>query len=186
MYRFLEEENAPATVNPSLWRQSRLLALYHGLFKVVDGVYRDQGLDLSVMSIIESDGYVIVDPLLTAEPARAAMELVYRHIGRKPIVAVIYTHSHIDHWGGVKGVISQEDVSSGKVKVIAPDHFLEHAISENIIVGNVMSRRASYMYGNLLPRDARGQVGTGAGQGTSNGMVTLIESPTWSPTRARQ
>ena len=90
-------------------------------------------------------------------------------------MAVIYTHSHIDHWGGVKGVISEADVKAGKVKVIAPEHFLEHAISENIIAGNVMSRRASYMYGNLLPKDVKGQVGAGLGQTTSTGLVTLIE-----------
>lgn len=175
-FPFLQEQTAPPTVNPSLWRQSRLLALYHGLFQVTEGVYQIRGFDLSVMSIIESDsGYVVVDPLLTAPTAKAGMELVYQHVGRKPIVAVIYTHSHIDHWGGVKGVIDEADVQAGKVKVIAPEHFLEHAISENVIAGNVMSRRASYMYGNLLPRDPKGQVGAGLGQTTSGGQVTLIE-----------
>ena len=107
--------------------------------------------------------------------ARAGMDLVYKHVGRKPIVAVIYTHSHIDHWGGVKGVISEADVKAGKIKVIAPEHFLEHAISENVIAGNVMSRRASYMYGNLLPKDPRGQVGAGLGQTTPSDIVSLIE-----------
>ena len=175
-FPFLQEETAPPSVNPSLWRQSRLLALYHGLFQVTEGVYQIRGFDLSVMSIIESDGgYVVVDPLLTAPTAKAGMELVYQHVGRKPIVAVIYTHSHVDHWGGVKGVIDEADVKAGKIKVIAPEHFLEHAISENIIVGNVMSRRASYMYGNLLPRDPKGQVGAGLGQTTSSGQVTLID-----------
>ena len=174
-YPFLEEETAPPSVNPSLWRQSRLVANFHGLFKVTDGIYQIRGFDLSVMSIIESDtGYVVVDPLVSMPTARAGMELVYQHVGRKPIVAVIYTHSHIDHWGGVKGVISQAEVDAGKVKVIAPEHFLEHAISENIIAGNVMSRRASYMYGNLLPKDPLGQVGAGLGQTTSTGAVTLI------------
>ena len=175
-YDFLNEETAPASVNPSLWRQSRLNALYHGLFKVTEGVYQVRGFDLSVMSIIETDtGYLVVDPLLTAPTAKAAMELVYRHLGQKPIVAVIYTHSHVDHWGGVKGVISEADVVAGRVKVIAPEHFLEYAISENIISGNVMSRRASYMYGNLLPRDPQGQVGAGLGQTTSTGLITLID-----------
>ncbi len=175
-YPFLEEETAPPTVNPSLWRQSRLLALYHGLFQVVDGVYQIRGFDLSVMSIIESDnGYVVIDPLVSAETARAGMELVYKHLGKKPVVAVIYTHSHVDHWGGVKGVITQEEVDSGEVKVIAPEGFLEHAISENIIAGNVMPRRASYMYGNLLPRDPKGQIGAGLGQTTSVGQITLIK-----------
>ncbi len=175
-FPFLQEETAPASVNPSLWRQSRLLSLFHGLFQVTEGVYQIRGFDLSLMSIIESDsGYVVVDPLLSIQTAKAGMDLVYRHLGQKPIVAVIYTHSHVDHWGGVKGVITQTEVDAGKVKVIAPEHFLEHAISENIIAGNVMSRRASYMYGNLLPRDAQGQVGAGLGQTTSTGAVSLID-----------
>lgn len=175
-YPFLADETAPATVNPSLWRVSRLNALYHGLFKVTDGVYQVRGFDLSVMSIIETDsGYVVVDPLISASTAGAGMELVYKHVGRRPIVAVIYTHSHVDHWGGVKGVIAEADVRAGRVKVIAPEHFLEHAISENVIAGNVMSRRATYMYGNLLPKDPKGQIGAGLGQTTSWGLVTLIE-----------
>ncbi len=174
-FPFLAEETAPPSVNPSLWRQSRLVANYHGLFKVTDGVYQIRGFDLSVMSIIESDnGYVVVDPLLSMDVSRAGMELVYQHVGHKPVVAVIYTHTHTDHWGGVKGVISQDDVRAGKVKVIAPEHFMEHAVSENVIAGNVMTRRASYMYGNLLPKDPKGQVGAGLGQTTSSGLVTLI------------
>jgi len=175
-YSFLTEETAPPSVNPSLWRQSRLNALYHGLFQVTEGIYQIRNFDLAVMSIIESDnGYVVVDPLTAPSTARAGMELVYQHVGRKPIVAVIYTHSHIDHWGGVKGVIDDADVKAGKIKVIAPEHFLEHAISENVIAGNVMSRRASYMYGNLLPKDPKGQVGAGLGQTTPYDQVTLIE-----------
>lgn len=174
-FAFLEEETAPPSVNPSLWRQSRLNANYHGLFKVTNGIYQIRSFDLSVMSIIETDsGYLVVDPLVTPPTAAAGMGLVYQHLGRKPIVAVIYTHSHIDHWGGVKGVISQDDVQSGQVKVIAPDHFMEFAISENVIAGNVMSRRASYMYGNLLPQNPKGQVGAGLGQTTSADIPTLI------------
>jgi alkyl sulfatase BDS1-like metallo-beta-lactamase superfamily hydrolase len=185
-YPFLEEETAPPSVNPSLWRISRLNALYHGLFQVSDGIYQIRGFDLSVMSIIESDtGYIVIDPLVTIPTAKAGMELVYHHLGRKPIVAVIYTHSHIDHWGGVKGVISEEDVRSGKVKVIAPEHFLEHAISENVIAGNVMSRRASYMYGNLVPKGVKGQIGAGLGQTTSAGTPSLI-APTDSITATGQ
>jgi alkyl sulfatase BDS1-like metallo-beta-lactamase superfamily hydrolase len=185
-YAFLSEKAAPPSVNPSLWRQSQLNALYHGLFQVTEGVYQVRGLDLSVMSIIETDnGYVVVDPLLTAPTAQAAINLVYRHLGQKPIVAVIYSHSHADHWGGVKGVISEEDVSSGRVRVIAPQHFLTYAISENINAGNVMSRRASYMYGNLVPKDAIGQVGVGLGQTTSTGTITLID-PTDSITETGQ
>ena len=174
-YPFLAEESAPPTVNPSLWRQSRLNANYHGLFKVTDGVYQIRGFDLAVMSVIETDtGYVVVDPLLAPRTAAAGMELVYQHVGRKPILAVIYTHSHIDHWGGVKGVVAQAEVQAGRVKIIAPEHFMEYAISENVIAGNVMSRRASYMYGNLLPKDRMGQVGAGLGQTTPADIPTLI------------
>ena len=174
-YPFLEEETAPPSVNPSLWRQSRLNANYHGLFKVTDGFYQVRGFDLSVMSVVETNsGYLVIDPLLAPPTAAAGMELVYQHLGRNPIVAVIYTHSHIDHWGGVKGIISQADAQSGRVKVIAPDHFMEFAISENVIAGNVMSRRASYMYGNLLPKAPTGQVGAGLGQTTAAGIPTLI------------
>ncbi len=185
-YPFLEAEAAPPSVNPSLWRQSRLVALYHGLYRVTEGVYQIRGFDLSVMSIIETaSGCIVVDPLVSVPTAKAGMELYYRHRGQRPVLAVIYTHSHIDHWGGVKGVISEGEVKAGKVKVIAPEHFLEHAISENVIAGNVMTRRASYMYGNLLPRDEKGQVGAGLGQTTSTGLVTLIE-PTDSITETGQ
>jgi len=174
-YSFLEEENAPPTVNPSLWRQARL-NMYHGLFKVIDRIYQVRGHDLSVMSIIETDtGYIVIDPLISAECAAASMQLVYEHLGKKPVVAMIYTHSHIDHWGGVKGVITQEDVAAGKVQVIAPEGFVEAAVSENVMAGNAMARRAGYMYGNLLPKGPRGQVDGGLGKTTSTGTVTLIE-----------
>ncbi len=174
-YSFLGEESAPPTVNPSLWRQSRL-NMYDGLFKVVDRIYQVRGYDLSVMSIIETDtGYIVIDPLVSAECARASMELVYEHLGKKPVVAVIYTHSHIDHWGGVKGVISEADVKAGKVMVIAPEGFTEAAVSENVMAGNAMSRRASYMYGMLLPRGPRGQVDSGLGKTNSTGTITLIQ-----------
>ena len=185
-YSFLEEETAPPSVNPSLWRQSRLNANYHGLFKVADGIFQVRGFDLSVMSIVETDsGYLVIDPLVTPPPAKAGMELVYQYLGRKPIVAVIYTHSHIDHWGGIKGIVSTAEVQSGQVKIIAPQHFMEFAISENVIAGNVMARRASYMYGNLLPKDRTGQVGAGLGQTTSSDLPTLIE-PTHTITHTGQ
>ncbi|NCC33028.1 MAG: MBL fold metallo-hydrolase, partial [Chloroflexia bacterium] len=135
-FAFLEAETAPASVNPSLWRQSRLNALYQGLFQVTDGIYQIRDFDLSVMTIIDTGAsYIVIDPLVTPPTAEAGMALVYQHIGRKPIVAVIYTHSHIDHWGGVKGVISQADVTAGRVKIIAPERFMEFAISENVIAG---------------------------------------------------
>jgi alkyl sulfatase BDS1-like metallo-beta-lactamase superfamily hydrolase len=173
-YSFLREEGAPPSVNPSLWRQSRL-NLLHGLFKVVDHIYQVRGHDLSVMSIIEGDtGYIVIDPLVSTECAAASMRLAFDHLGEKPVVAVIYTHSHVDHWGGVKGVVDEADVRAGKVQVIAPAGFTAAAVSENIMAGTAMSRRASYMYGNLLPKGERGQVDGGLGKTTSAGSVTLI------------
>lgn len=174
-YAFLEEESPPPTVNPSLWRQARL-NMYNGLFKVTDRIYQVRGYDLSVMSIIETDtGYIVIDPLISTETAKASMELVYEHLGKKPVVAMIYTHSHVDHWGGVKGVISEADVKAGKVMVIAPEGFTEAAVSENVMAGTAMSRRAYYMYGSLLPTGPRGQVDAGLGKNISTGTITLIE-----------
>ena len=149
--------------------------MLHGLFKVVDRIYQVRGHDLSVMSIIEGNtGYIVIDPLVSTECAAASMQLVFDHLGEKPVVAVIYTHSHVDHWGGVKGVVDEADVRAGKVRVIAPAGFTAAAVSENIMAGNAMSRRASYMYGNLLPKGERGQVDGGLGKTTSTGRVTLI------------
>ncbi|MFT3801031.1 MAG: alkyl sulfatase dimerization domain-containing protein [Burkholderiaceae bacterium] len=173
-YGFEQDEAAPATVNPSLWRQARLNN-EAGLFKVTDRVYQVRGADLSNMNIIEGDtGLIIVDPLITAEPARAALDLYFSHRPRKPVQAVIYTHSHVDHFGGVRGVVDEADVKAGKVKIYAPIGFMEEAVSENVLAGNAMGRRAQYMYGGMLPRSATGQVDAGLGKGTSLGTVTLI------------
>ncbi|NAW60308.1 MULTISPECIES: alkyl/aryl-sulfatase [unclassified Vibrio] len=174
-YGFIKEgDKAPDSVNPSLWRQSQLINI-SGLFEVTDGIYQVRNLDLSNMTIIEGkEGITVVDPLISAETAKVAIDLYYKNRGKKPVKAVIYTHSHVDHYGGVKGIVSQEDVNAGKVKVYAPDGFLEAAVAENVMAGNAMSRRASYMYGNLLPADPRGQVGAGLGTTTSAGTVTLI------------
>lgn len=174
-YAFIKEgEKAPDTVNPSLWRQSQLINI-SGLFEVTDGIYQIRNLDLSNMTIIEGkEGVTVVDPLVSAETAKVGMDLYFKNRGKKPVVAVIYTHSHVDHYGGVRGVVDEADVKSGKVKIYAPAGFMESAVSENIMAGNVMSRRASYMYGNLLKADAKGQVGAGLGTTTSAGTVTLI------------
>jgi hypothetical protein len=124
------------------------------------------------MAIIEGkDGVTVVDPLVSAETAKVGMDLYFKNRGTKPVVAVIYTHSHVDHYGGVRGVVDEADVKSGKVKIYAPVGFMEAAVAENIMAGNVMSRRASYMYGNLLKPDAKGQVGAGLGTTTSAGTV---------------
>lgn len=178
-YGFLENEKAPGTVNPSLWRQARL-NMAGGLFKVTDRVYQVRALDISNMTIIEGDtGLIIIDPLLSRETASAALKLYYDlaptpNGAKRPVLAVIYTHSHTDHYGGVKGVISEEDAASGKVSVIAPEGFMEEAVSENVLAGNAMSRRATYMYGTLLPRGEKGQVDVGLGKDTSRGEMTLI------------
>ena len=172
-YRFLDGD-APETVNPSLWRQSQLVAM-DGLFEVVSGVYQVRGLDLSNISFIEgTTGVLVVDPLISTETASAALTLYRAHRGDRPVVGVIYTHSHVDHFGGVKGVTSQADVDAGRCVVIAPDGFLEHAIEENVYAGTAMARRAGYMYGAVLARGPEGQVGAGLGQTTSSGTVSLI------------
>ncbi|HVP01459.1 MAG TPA: alkyl sulfatase dimerization domain-containing protein [Solirubrobacteraceae bacterium] len=183
-YGFLDEE-CPDTVNPSLWRQSRLTAI-HGLFEVTDGIYQVRGLDLSNMTIVEGErGVLVIDPLICAQTAAAALELYRRHRGDRPVTGLLYTHSHIDHWGGARGVVSIEDVASGRVPVLAPEGFLEHAVSENVQAGTAMARRATYMYGALLEKGPAGQVGTGLGQTTSTGTVTLIP-PTLEITRTGQ
>ncbi len=172
-YEFLEEDWEP-TVNPSLWRQAKL-NYYNGLFKVIDRVYQVRTYDLSNITIIEGDsGLIIIDPLISGENAKAAMELYYKEIGEKPVVAVIYSHSHIDHYGGVKGVISQEQVDNGEVEVIAPEGFLEEAISENVFAGTAMLRRADYMYGSELAKSKTGQVDDGLGKDVSKGVSSLI------------
>ena len=176
------EGSPPETMNPSLWRHLGLLN-NHGLFEVVPGLWQVRGLDISVMSIIESEtGYIVVDPLTATETAAAAMSLVRRHIGDRPIAAVIYTHSHGDHFGGVKGIVSDADVVSGKVQIIAPDGFMEHAVSENLIAGPAMSRRANYQFGTRLTPGPAGQGGAGIGTGLPNGSISLI-APTHTVTR---
>ncbi|MFS2153624.1 alkyl/aryl-sulfatase [Rhizobium sp. Rhizsp42] len=183
VYNFLgnsETDDAPDTVNPSLWRMAKL-NMVHGLFEVVDGIYQARGYDLSVMSIIRTDtGYIVIDPLVSSETARAVWkELVIPKLGDKPIVAVIYTHSHVDHYGGVRGLVNQADIDAGKVKILAPEEFTKAAVGENIIAGNAMSRRASYMYGNLLPRGPQGQVDGGLGKTTSTGEIGLALPTDW-------
>jgi len=143
-FDFIQEgKPAPDTVNPSLWRQSQLVALA-GLFKVTDRIYQVRTFDLSNITFIEGDsGLIVVDPLISAETAREALDFYYQHRPKMPVIAVIHSHSHIDHWGGVEGVVSKEEVEAGKVRIIAPKDFLEKALNENVMLGNAMSRRAS-------------------------------------------
>ncbi|HEY2501319.1 MAG TPA: alkyl sulfatase dimerization domain-containing protein [Mycobacterium sp.] len=173
-YSFLDGP-APATVHPSLWRQSSLAAK-QGLYEVVAGIYQVRGLDISNVTFVEGDaGIIVIDPLVSTEVAAAALALYRTHRGGdRPVVAVIYTHSHVDHFGGVLGVTSQADVDAGAVAVLAPEGFIEHAVKENVYAGPAMTRRATYMYGTLLPRGPRDQVGCGLGQAPSTGEVAVI------------
>ena len=172
-YGFLEGR-APDTTNPSLWRQAQILTK-HGLFKVADRIWQVRGFDVSTVSFIDAGaGWIVVDPLTTVEVARAALELVGQHVAEKPVLAVIYSHSHVDHYGGVGGVTTAADAASGTVKVIAPEGFLEHAVSENIIAGPAMLRRARFQFGMTLPRGAEGEMTSGLGPCPSQGSLSLI------------
>jgi alkyl sulfatase BDS1-like metallo-beta-lactamase superfamily hydrolase len=174
VYAFLDGP-APASVHPSLWRQSALAAK-QGLYEVVPGIYQVRGLDISNITFVEGDtGIIVIDPLVSTEVAAAALELYRTHRGGdRPVVAVIYTHSHVDHFGGVLGVTPQADVDSGAVAVLAPEGFTAHAVQENVYAGPAMTRRATYMYGTLLARGPQGQVGCGLGQTPSTGEVAII------------
>jgi len=173
-YDFLNADQPPATVNPSLWRQAQL-NLANGLFQVADRVYQVRGLDIANITIVEGDtGLIVTDTTLTVPTAKAALELYYQHRPKKPVVALIYSHSHIDHFGGARGLISEADAASGKVKVIAPAGFMEHAVAENVIAGNAMSRRAQYQFGAPLPVGERGQVDAGLGKALALGPLSLI------------
>jgi alkyl sulfatase BDS1-like metallo-beta-lactamase superfamily hydrolase len=172
-YDFVQGD-APDTVNPSLWRQAQLLSK-SGLFQVSETVWQVRGFDVSNITFIKGQtGWIVIDPLTTAEVAKAAYALVTEKLGARPIVAVIYSHSHTDHFGGVKGVISQADVDAGKVQVIAPHGFLEEAVSENVIAGAAMSRRANYQFGTGLAPGLGGQMTSGIGKAISRGSITLI------------
>ncbi|EKP5052513.1 MBL fold metallo-hydrolase [Salmonella enterica] len=173
-YKFDINAPAPETVNPSLWRQTQLNGI-SGLFKVTDHMYQVRGQDISNITFIEGKtGLIVIDPLVTADAAKASLDLYYQNRPHKPIVAVIYTHSHTDHYGGVKGIVTEEEVKSGKVQLIAPEGFMEEAISENVLLGNIMSRRALYSYGLLLPHTPKGNIGNGLGVTLTTGLPTII------------
>ncbi len=172
-YAFLEGE-APESVNPSLWRQAKLNAI-HGLFEVVPGVWQVRGYDLANLTVIRGEtGWILVDPLTAKETARAALALVQKTLGERPISAVIYTHSHVDHFGGVLGVLSDDPAAREGVRIVAPEGFLHEATSENLLAGVAMSRRAQLMYGMPLARDARGHVGSGLGKEPGRGSVGVL------------
>lgn len=165
---------APATVNPSLWRQA-LLNNQTGLFKVAEGIHQLRGFDLANITLIEGKtGWIVVDTLTARETATAAMAFARKHLGDKPVSAVIFTHSHVDHFGGALGVISAEEARARKIPVVAPVGFMEEATSENVMMGVAMARRSMYMYGGRLPRDARGSVDTGLGKAVAYGQVGIL------------
>jgi alkyl sulfatase BDS1-like metallo-beta-lactamase superfamily hydrolase len=174
-FQFLDEEQDFDSIHPSLHRISRLNQNY-GLYEVIPGVYQVRGFDLSDITFIRGNtGWIVFDPLISEEVVRAAWELFQENVGEGlPVSAVVYSHSHADHWGGVRGIIDEEDLASGKVPVIAPRDFMEHTISENVFAGNAMNRRLFYQYGLLLPVSPHGYVGQGLGQNTSAGAVGLI------------
>jgi alkyl sulfatase BDS1-like metallo-beta-lactamase superfamily hydrolase len=173
-YAFLAAAEPPPTVNPSLWRQARL-NMHHGLFQVTERIYQIRGFDLSNMTLIEGErGLIVVDPLISAEVARAGLELYRAHRGARPVTAVIYTHSHTDHYGGVRGVVDETPVAAGEVEVVAPIRFMEEVVSEAVLAGTAMVRRGQFQFGATLPKGPRGQVDAGLGKVTSRGTVTLI------------
>ena len=182
-FNFLNEDTDWDSIHPSLLRQSRLNQDY-GLYEVLEGkIYQVRGFDLSQISFVRGEqGWICFDPLISAEVARAAWEFFQEHRGEGlPLTTVIYSHSHTDHWGGIRGIVDEVDVRAGKVEIIAPRDFMEHTISENVYAGNAMNRRLSFQYGQVLPAGPHGFAGQGLGQGVSAGLVGLI-----APTRIVQ
>ncbi|MBF6352145.1 MBL fold metallo-hydrolase [Nocardia flavorosea] len=180
-YAFLDGD-CPPTANPSLWRQGQLCSK-QGLFEVTEGIYQVRNLDLSNMTFVEGrDGVIVIDPLISAETAAAGLALYRAHRGDRPVTGMIYTHSHVDHFGGARGVLPEGHPA---VPILAPEGFLEHAVSENVYAGNAMNRRAIFMYGAVLDKAPDGQIGAGLGMTTSVGTVTLIP-PTVDITRTGQ
>ncbi|MGY3922128.1 MBL fold metallo-hydrolase [Aeromonas jandaei] len=169
------DKASPDTVNPSLWRNAQLNMQY-GLFKVTDKIYQIRGFDLSNITFIEGDkGWIVFDPLISPQTAKAALAFINKTLGERPVTAVVYSHSHVDHYGGAAGLFKSPDEAKKKgVEIIAPEGFTEHAVSENVIAGNAMARRAVYMYGALLPRNPQGGVNGGLGQTTSTGVPSLL------------
>ena len=171
---FLENE-APDTVNPSLWRMAQLNAQHHGLFEVVDGIYQVRSFDMANITLIRGDtGWLIIDPVICAETARAALKIANEKLGERQVTGIIITHSHIDHFGGIHGVISPDEIASSQVPIIAPVDFVDESLSENVLAGNVMNRRATYMYGNLLDPSPTGFVTNGLGAILPMGSVGFV------------
>jgi alkyl sulfatase BDS1-like metallo-beta-lactamase superfamily hydrolase len=165
----------PDTVNPSLWRQAQLNALY-GLFEVKKGIYQVRGYDLANVTFIRGDtGWIVVDPLTATETMAAAKQLVDSHFGKLPVRAILATHSHADHFAGIRALADEDDLNSGRIRFVAPEHFVKEVTSENVIAGNAMGRRAGYMFGNLIARDTQGSIDSGLGKGVAFGSITLLK-----------
>ena len=175
-YEFLLQGKDFDSVNPSLQRQA-ILNMAYGLYEVLPGkIYQVRGFDLANITFIKGDtGWIILDPLTCKETAKAALDFINEKLGTRPVVAVVYSHSHIDHYGGVRGVIDEADVKSGKVQVIAPEGFMQHAVTENVYAGTAMMRRAFFQYGILLPRSPYGHVDQSIGKNTAAGNTGMIE-----------
>jgi alkyl sulfatase BDS1-like metallo-beta-lactamase superfamily hydrolase len=176
-YAFLDEK-APDTANPSLWRNAQLNHVY-GLFEVMDGIYQVRGYDMSNITFIKGNtGWIVYDPLMTVECAQAAFELVKENLGDYPVKAVMYSHSHVDHFGGVEGIVTEEQVEEDGILIIAPEGFEEHAVSENVYAGTAMGRRASYQYGTLIEGGETGSLCIGIGMGQSHGTTSYLSPNT--------
>ena len=174
-YEFITQDSpSPSTVNPSLWRQAQLNVI-HGLFEVAPNVWQVRGYDISNITFIAGEtGWVVIDPLTNENTARISLELANKHLGARPVTAVIYTHSHVDHFGGVLGVTTQADVDAGKCRVIAPEGFLHETVSENVIAGPAMARRSGYQFGPQLPASPTGHIDSGLGKSVPLGAPGLI------------
>ncbi|MFA5268251.1 MAG: alkyl sulfatase dimerization domain-containing protein [Methanoregula sp.] len=173
-FMYFENGTRSDTINPLLYRQAQLNNI-NGLFEVRPGIYQVRGFDVSVMTLVKTNtGWIVIDPLASVETARAAMNLVNSSLGAYPVKAVIYSHPHADHYQGVKGVIPGAEARDRGVEIIAPEHFMEYAISENVYAGNAMQRRAVYQFGSLLPRDSKGLVDIGIGKTISTGTASLV------------
>lgn len=173
-YAFVENAKAPDTVNPSLWRNTQLNHLY-GLFKVTDGIYQVRGYDMTNITFIEGkSGWIVFDPLMSTECSAAALQLVDKELGKRPIKGIVMSHPHVDHYGGIKGIVSEKEVKEKKIPIIVPQGFEEHAVSENVYAGNAMGRRAGYQYGTILDKGANGSLAMGIGMGQSTGTISYI------------
>jgi alkyl sulfatase BDS1-like metallo-beta-lactamase superfamily hydrolase len=173
-YDYLLQGKEYDSIHPSLQRQA-VLNMNYGLYEVVPGIYQVRGFDLANITFIQGDtGWIVFDPLTVKETARAALDFINKHLGERPVVAVVYSHSHMDHFGGVRGVVDEADVTSGKVQILAPKGFMKHAVAENIHAGNAMKRRSFYQYGVRLPRSPFGHVDQAIGKNIATGSLGLI------------